>query len=76
MLYTHENSEVFNILVICLKKYKSSLSYGLTHTLENHCTQPAQSLRIGCSQRGHKIAYLAVTKGIFCQYFTSENILR
>ena len=45
-------------------------------TLETHCTRTAQSSRIGCSRRGHKNVYLAVKKDIFCQYFTSENILR
>ena len=54
---------------------QSDLSYGGFHytttdnkklhfsTLENHCTQTAQSSRDGCSQRVHKIVYLAVNKG-------------
>ena len=39
--------------------------------LENHCTHTVQSSHGGCSQRVHKIGYIAVKKG---KYFTSVNI--
>ena len=36
---------------------------GDTFTLENHCTQTAQSSCGGCSRQVHEIGYLAVKKG-------------
>ena len=49
---------------------------GVTYiTLENHCTRTAQSSRVGCRRRGHKIVYLTVIREVCCQYFTSRNIL-
>ena len=46
--------------------------------LENHCTRTAQSSRVGCSRRVHRIVYLAVKKGnvLVNILFQSENILR
>ena len=46
-------------------------------TLENKCTQTAQSLRGSCSRRVHKIVCLADDKAyIMVMLLTSENIHR
>ena len=41
----------------------SEFDVANTFTLEDHCTRKAQSSSGGCSQRVHKIEYLAVNKG-------------
>ena len=58
------------------------LLLGILTTLENHCTQTAQSSCGGCSRQVHKIVYQAVKKGIILvnifsfSYCTHSSIYR
>ena len=55
---------------------KKSVSLTVNYTSEFH-TRTAQSSRVGCSQRVHRIVYVAVKMVLFWSiFFSSENVFR